>query len=394
MLQRLLDDRDVPEVHRNLVPLTFARVTGNACYRYTYPFVALIASGLDVTLGRMGVALAFAELAGLLSPLTGRLADRLGQRRAMASGLAGVALGAALAASAQHVVWLALALVLLAQSKVLFDLGLTTWIAEQVPYERRGRIVGLTETSWAGGLLIGVSSLGLVTAATNWRVGYLTGAIAAAVMATVVYRRVTPLPARHERPEPVATGRIPRWGLPAVLAVLCLMGASQALFVTFGSWLEDTFGLGAVGLAAITVALGLGELVASLTSARNTDRWGKELSTAGGAALMVPTGLVLAVWHEQMAVSIVLLVIAILGFEFGIVSSLAIGSRLVPGSPARGVGAMIAAGTSGRAIVSVPATALYERSGFGWPAALSALLACGTITGMFAVRRHLGRVTD
>lgn len=389
MLQRLLDDRDVPEVHRNLVPLTFARVTGNACYRYTYPFVALIASGLDVSLGRMGVALAFAELAGLLSPLTGRLADHLGQRTAMAGGLAAVALGASLAASAQHVVWLALALVVLSQSKVLFDLGLTSWIAEQVPYERRGRIVGLTETSWAGGLLLGVSTMGLVTAATNWRVGYLTGAMAAVSMATVVFRRVTPLPARHERPERAATGRIPRWGFAAVLAVMCLMGASQALFVTFGSWLEDTFGLGAVGLAAITVALGLGELGASLTSARNTDRWGKELSTAGGAALMVPTGLVLAAWHDQMAVGIVLLVIAILGFEFGIVSSLAIGSRLVPGSPARGVGAMIAAGTSGRAIVSVPATALYERSGFGWPAAMSALLACGTIVGMFGVRRHL-----
>ena len=389
MLQRLLDDRDVPEVHRNLVPLTFARVTGNACYRYTYPFVALIASGLDVSLGRMGVALAFAELAGLLSPLTGRLADHLGHRTAKAGGLAAVALGASLAASAQHVVWLALALVVLSQSKVLFDLGLTSWIAEQVPYERRGRIVGLTETSWAGGLLLGVSTMGLVTAATNWRVGYLTGAMAAVSMATVVFRRVTPLPARHERPERAATGRIPRWGFAAVLAVMCLMGASQALFVTFGSWLEDTFGLGAVGLAAITVALGLGELGASLTSARNTDRWGKELSTAGGAALMVPTGLVLAAWHDQMAVGIVLLVIAILGFEFGIVSSLAIGSRLVPGSPARGVGAMIAAGTSGRAIVSVPATALYERSGFGWPAAMSALLACGTIVGMVGVRRHL-----
>jgi len=389
MLHRLLDDDDLPEVHRNLVPLTFARVTGNACYRYTYPFVALIASGLDVSLGRMGVALAFAELAGLLSPLTGRLADHLGQRQAMAGGLASVALGATLAASAQHVVWLALALVVLSQSKVLFDLGLTTWIAEQVPYERRGRIVGLTETSWAGGLLIGVSTMGLITAVTNWRVGYLTGAAAALVMATVVYRRVTPLPARHERPERAATGRIPRWGIAAVLSVTCLMGASQALFVTFGSWLEDTFGLGAVGLAAITVALGLGELFASLTSARNTDDWGKELSTAGGAALMVPTGLVLAVWHDQMAVGIVLLVVAILGFEFAIVSSLAIGSRLVPGSPARGVGAMIAAGTSGRAIVSVPATALYERSGFGWPAALSALLACGTIVGMLTLRRHL-----
>lgn len=391
VLGALLDDRDVPEVHRNITALTFARLTGNACYRFTYPFVALIASGLDVSLQRMGVALAFAELAGLLSPLTGRLADHLGQRQAMAGGLAAVCLGAALAASAQDVAWLAVSLVVLSQSKVLFDLGLTSWIAEQVPYERRGRIVGLTETSWAGGLLLGVTTMGLVTAATNWRVGYLTGAAAGLVMAAVVWRRVSPLPARHDRVAAAPTGRIPRWGWWAVLAVACLMGASQALFVTFGSWLEDTFGVGAVGLAAITFALGVGELFASLTSARRTDEWGKELSTAGGAALMVPTGLVLAVWHDQMAVGIVLLVVAILGFEFGIVSSLAIGSRLVPGSPARGVGAMIAAGTSGRALVSVPATSLYERSGFGWPAAMSAVLASGTIVAMVVVRRHAER---
>jgi len=87
----------------------------------------------------------------------------------------------------------------------------------------------------------------------------------------------------------------------------------------------------------------------------------------------------------------VLLVISILGFEFAIVSALAIGSRLVPGSPARGVGTMVAAGTSGRALVSIPATTLYDRSGFGWPAVMSAVLATGSAAAMFAVRRHLRR---
>lgn len=391
VLHRLLDDDDLPEVHRNLVALTLARLTGNACYRFTYPFAALIASGLDVSLPRLGVALAFAESAGLLSPLTGRLADRLGQRRAMSGGLAMVASGAAVAASSQHVVWLGVALVVLSQSKVLFDLGLTSWIAEQVPYERRSRIVGLTETSWAFGLLIGVSAMGLVTAATNWRVGYLTGALAAAGMAAVVWRRVTPVLPRHERRAAPQTGRVPSWGWWAIAGFFCLMGASQALFVTFGSWLDDTFGLGAVGLATITVVLGFGELAASLTSAQRTDVWGKELSAIAGAALMVPTGLTLAMWHDQMAVGLTLLVVSILGFEFAIVSSLAIGSRLVPGSPARGVGTMVAAGTSGRALVSIPATASYDRSGFGWPAAMSAGLACGMIVAMLAVRRHLGR---
>jgi len=391
VLHRLLDDRDAPEVHRNLVTLTTARLAANACYRFTYPFVALIASGLDVSLPRIGVALAFAELAGLLSTLTGRLADHLGQRGAMAGGLAMVAVGASLAAAAQHVVWLALALVLLSQSKVLFDLGLASWIADLVPYEQRSRIVGLSETSWALGLLVGVSLMGLITAASDWRMGYLAGAIATAMMAVVVWRRVTPRAPHGERIVVTRTGPIPRWGWSAIVGFGCLMGASQALFVTFGSWLEDTFGLGAVGLAAITVVLGLGELVASLTSAQRTDAWGKELSTIAGALLMVPTGMVLAIWHDQMAVGVVLLVISILGFEFAIVSSLAIGSRLVPGSPARGVGTMLAAGTSGRALVSIPATALYDRSGFGWPAAMSAVLATGSAAAMLAVRRHLRR---
>lgn len=387
MLGRLLDERDGPEVHRNLVPLTVARLTSNACYRFTYPFVALIASGLDVSLQRMGVALAIAELAGLLSPLTGRLADHLGQRQAMAGGLVVLAVGTTLAACAQHLIWFTAALVVLEQSKVLFDLGLTSWIADQVPYERRSRIVGLTETSWALGLLVGVSLMGLVTAATSWRVGYLTGAAAVLVMAGAVGRRVAPLPPHHERAAVATGGRIPSWGWIAIASAVCLMGASQVLFVTFGSWLDDTFGIGAVGLAAITVVLGFGELVASLTSAQRTDTWGKERSTSAGAALMVPTSLVLVWWHDQLAVGLVMLVIAILGFEFAIVSSLAIGSRLVPGSPARGVGMMIGAGTAGRAVASIPATALYERSGFGRPALMAAIAASGTVVGMLTLHR-------
>jgi hypothetical protein len=82
-----------------------------------------------------------------------------------------------------------------------------------------------------------------------------------------------------------------------------------------------------------------------------------------------------------------MLVIAILGFEFAIVSSLAIGSRLVPGSPARGVGMMIGAGTAGRAVASIPATALYERSGFGRPALMAAIAASGTVVGMLTLHR-------
>ena len=35
-----------------------------------------------------------------------------------------------------------------------------------------------------------------------------------------------------------------------------LMAAAQSLFVTFGPWLEDEFGVGTAGLAAVTFGIG------------------------------------------------------------------------------------------------------------------------------------------
>jgi predicted MFS family arabinose efflux permease len=397
VFSRLLDsfvgDEDEPEVRNNVGALTVARLTANACYRFAPPFLATISRGIDVSLDEIGIALATAELAGLISPLTARGVDRLSRRTAMVGGLVGVAAGTALAASSHGLVMFAVALVVLAQSKVVFDLGLGSWIADHVPYQRRSRIVGLTETSWAFGLLIGVSLMGLATGLTSWRGGYLVGAGAVAWMAIVIARR---LPRERHHAEIASqsaaadaldtrvriSGRV--WLV--MVGAFTLMAASQSLFVTFGSWLEDSFEFTPAALSAVVFGLGLGELLASVTSARRTDAWGKENSTAVGALIMVPTGLALALAHQHLALALLVLAIGIAGFEFAIVSLLALGSTLVAGSPARGLGLMLAGGTMGRAVASIPATRLYERHGMAWPALLSAGFAALTFAAMMAAR--------
>lgn len=390
MLGRFLDDSFAPEVRRDVTMLTTARIAANSCYRYSAPFLATIARGLDVSLGEIGIALAIAELSGLLSPMTARLVDRLGQRAAMAGGLAAMAIGTTLAATSQGVAMFAVALVVLSQSKVVFDIGLGSWIATRVPYERRSVVVGLTETSWALGLLIGVSLMGLVTAASSWRWAYAIAAVGVASMATVVARRVPPAAATNvPRRTEHGTHGLGRRGWLAVAGACTLMAASQCVFVTFGGWLEDSFDFSPAALSAVTFGLGLGELAASITSARRTDRWGKERSTALGAALMVPSAIGLALWNEHLGIGLVLLVLAVVGFEFAIVSTLAIASHLFADSPARGLGLMIGAGTMGRALASIPATRLYARSGIGWPATMTAALA--TITVVTMLMRDRGR---
>ncbi len=173
--------------------------------------------------------------------------------------------------------------------------------------------------------------------------------------------------------------------------MFCLMSATQALFVTFGPWLEDEFDVRTVGLAAVTFGLGALELAASTTSAARTDRWGKERSVVGGAAVMVPAALALAALDSRLVIGLLLLGLFIAAFEFAIVSCIPIGGDLIPGSPARGLGTMIACGTLGRALTAIPATRLYDRWGLTPAALLGAAFAAVAGAAMFTRLRVLDR---
>ena len=388
MLQRALDDSYSPEVRRHITTLTLARTCANACFRFAPPFLATIAADLDISLDRIGVALAISELSGLLSSATASVAERFHRRTAMTLGLLGVALGTVLAASSTHVVMFTVALVVIAQSKVMFDLGLGAWVSDRVPFAQRGRVIGLTETSWAGGLLLGVTAMGLVTAATNWRVGYGLGAVAVVAFAAAVRRVIPDDPTEHshaERKQRI-TARITRRGWLLGLAMFCLMGSIQALFVTFGSWLKDNFGMTNTGVSIVVFAMGFGELFASLSAARFSDRWGKERAAGLGAGIMIPAALLLAAFHGHLLVGLPLLVIAVAAFEFAVVSFIPLGTEVVPGAPAKGMALMFSLGTFGRALISIPATQLYVRYGMAWPPVLCACLAAGTGAVLWRIR--------
>ncbi len=379
MLGRRLDRSFAPEVRANVTAVTLGRLTGNAAYRFSGPFLGAIARGMHVTLGQIGVAVAVGETSGLLSPLTGRLVDRLAPRRAMWWGLVGVAAGASAAGSAPNLVAFAAGLFLLGWAKSVYDIGLGAWIAGHVAYERRSRVVGLTETSWALGLLVGVSLMGLITGVASPRWAYAAAAVVVVVMAGVLRHRLPEDHTAEARPVGVRIGRISRSGMVVVGGMLLLAAGAQALFVTFGSWLQDQHGFSSTTLAVVTFGLGAAELAASLTSAHRTDAWGKERSVAVGAAAMVPAALALAAAQRVLPLGLAAVVVAIVMFEFAIVSGIALASELVPGSAARGLAWVVSATTLGRALVAIPATKLYQHLGIDGPAVLTAALAAGAV---------------
>lgn len=373
---RLLDSSFPDETRRHVIEVTSARTAANAAFRFAPPFLASIADDFGTSLGRIGVALMLTELVMGSAPLLGSVVDRMHRRTSMVLGLVGVAIAAVVAATSTALWMFVIGIMLLGLSKFVFDMGLTAWVNDQVDYERRGRVIGITETSWALGLLVGVTSLGLVASASSWRWGYAVGAGVVAAMAVLLAVRLGEGAASpHGRRGASVRTPMPRRGFLVVAAMYFLMAASQCMFVTFGSWLEDDFGYSEAAISGVAFGLGAFELLASVTSARRTDAWGKERSTMFGAGLIIPTALLLVLLSDVPAAGIAMLAIYLLGFEFAIVSLLPLAANVIPESPGRGLGWAIGGGTLGRATMSVVATALYDSHGIGAAALVGAACA-------------------
>jgi predicted MFS family arabinose efflux permease len=392
LADRFLNDSYSEETRRHVTTLTIARLTSNACFRYAPPFLASISDDFQISLSRLGLALMITEIVMGISPILGRFVDRMHRRTAMAGGLLAIS-GAATIAAASPSVWIfVLGMLLIAVAKFIFDIGLASWVNDHVEYEKRGRVIGFTETSWALGLLIGVTAMGLVASATSWRWGYAVGAISVAVMAIVVMTRLDGHDvAGSQRSKDTTKYPMPRHGYWIFAAMFFLMAASQTLFVTFGSWLEDEFGFTEAGISAVVFGLGAFELLASVTSARRTDTWGKERSTIFGALLILPAGLLLTVGHNNAIIGLILLGIYLLGFEFSIVSMLPLSANLIPSSPGRGLGIVLAGGTLGRASMSLIGTAAYDKFGINVPSFIGAVCAAGMIGCIVAYGRTTQR---
>ena len=388
LIDRFLDDSYSPETRRHVGTLTIARMTTNGCFRFAPPFLASISNDFNISLSRLGLALMFTEITMAIAPILGSYVDRVHRRTAMAGGLIGLSGATALAAASPSLWVFMIGILLLGICKFIFDMGLTAWVNDHVDYERRGRVIGLTETSWALGLLIGVTSMGLVASATSWRWGYAAGALSVALMAVLVATRLDGHDVvGSQRIQQTQKHPMPVRGFWIVGAMFFLMAASQTMFVTFGSWLDDEFGFTEAGISAVAFGLGAFELFASITSARRTDLWGKERSAILGAGLIVPAGLLLTVGHNHLISGLILLGIYLLGFEFAIVSLLPLGANLITNSPARGLGIVLAGGALGRASMSVIATATYDSFGINVPAFIGACSALCTILCMMAYSR-------
>lgn len=239
--------------------------------------VSLILIG---TLGTAG-SVAF-SLGGVLA---GRLSDRLGRRRDLATSMlvasAVVMLGYLVAREfSQFLVLAVLNLALIGGNSVLID----TLVTSTLPEDQRGGGFGWYRISGSIGFALAGFSLGALTSAFGVRAIFVVAALAflSAALASRWMQEASPAPRPEGGAAPIA-----RLGMFQILAATGLIGfmvaevvaviASQMAYPFLNIYLDQRFAATAGQLGLLSTIGVLAEIPAMIGLGRLSDRWGRGL---------------------------------------------------------------------------------------------------------------------
>lgn len=353
----------------------FCKIVLNTARRFTYPFAPALSRGLDVPLTAVTSLIAVNQATSVMAVLFGPLIDRLGYRIMMFAGMVLLVLGMVAGGLLPFYGVLLVSLFLAGLGKGLFDPALQAYVGSRVPFERRGLVIGVLEISWALSLLVGVPLIGLLIERQGWRAPFFLlagcGLLGLALLWVFLSR---------ERRSGEANGMIGSWRMlmrsRAALGMLgftfCISAANDALFVIYGAWLEDGFGLTVVAIGFTTTVIGIAELAGEGLTAALSDRLGMKRSLLIGTVLSVASYALLPALGASLPAAMTGLFLVFLFFEFIVVTAMSLSTELIPGARATMMSALMAAAGAGRVAGALAGGHIWIWGGVaatGWTAA-------------------------
>ena len=162
-----------------LARLTAGKAIANTALRWIPLFLPTLAVAFSASTEQLTTILGVGEMAGLCALLVGRQLDAGRERTVMTGALVIVACSGFLALSGSLPLF-ALSFLLLIIGVSVYTVAGHTFLSRRVPFDRRGRVIGLFETSWASALLIGAPLIALLINAAGWRGPFVAIAIVGA----------------------------------------------------------------------------------------------------------------------------------------------------------------------------------------------------------------------
>ena len=374
--------------YRQLLTLTGAKLSSNISLRWVPFFLVALSEVFDASVAVMATIIGVSEMAGLTTLFVRKRLDSGGERQLIVMSLV-VSAAAAGVALAGSLVGFSLGFLLLMIANAHITVGAHTWLGSRVPYERRGRFIGIFETSWALGLLVGAPLMALVISLFGWRAAFVVVAVLSLVAALPTFA-LSEIPRQESTagtPATLALTKIARLSI-GVSATIALAGLTTIVIV--GTWLSDQLGVSTGGIGLVAMAFGFVELVSAASSAAFSDRLGKR-RTMIWAASSVLLGLVIVNGAgTSLMVGVIGLAVFFYGFEYGIVTSFSIVSESMPEARGRAIATNSAVGTMVRGAGAITSGILYENFGIAGPTALSgaAGATCLVLLGLLGRERE------
>lgn len=344
------------KVIAGIAAITLCRTAINSARRFAYPFAPTLSRGLGVPLTDIASLIALSQSAGVACLFSGPLTDRLGYRFMMGMGLFIMIAGLLAAGFFPFYSIFCCAFFLAVLSKFIFDPAVQAYVGKYVPYARRGRAVGILETSWAASTLVGIPVIGLLIYYRGWRSPFFFLAVCG-MIGLLAIRRLVPkdTPVRkglqnagevHEAWRHIIRNRP---ALSALGVAFLISAANDMLFVVYGAWLEKDFGLSVAAIGLGTGIIGAAELTGEMLTAFFADRFGLKRSICAGLILSCACYSGLGIFQGSYMVALFGLFAVFMCFEFTIVTFLSLSTELAPAYRATMMSGILAAAGLGRA---------------------------------------------
>ena len=352
-----------------IIAVFFCRLLLNTCRRFVYPFAPALGRELDVPLSAITSIIAAGQFTSLPGIFGGLVADRLGHRRMMLTGLLVLSSGMLLCWLLPVYAIFFAGLVMASLGKTIFDPAIQAYIGNTVPFSRRGRVIGIIETAWAGSTLVGIPVLGLLLDSFGLRhVFLLLGGLG--ICCTLLLAKMIPVDTPGESSGSLGDGFRLLGSLLRNRAAAGMISfgfwisiANDCLFVTYGVWFENVFQVSLVSLGFSTIAIGCAELTGEMLTATIADRVGPRRSLMVGMVLVILAYLLLPYLGFSLMAASAGLFLIFLFFEFTIVTSFALSTELVPTARATMMAGFYAMAGVGRMLGVLAGGWLWQQGG-------------------------------
>lgn len=355
----------MPSLRFQVLAFTVVRTVLNTMHRMVYPFLVVFSRGLGVDLTVLSLALSGRSLVGVFTPFLASVADIRGRKFGMLFGVALFTAGVTFVVVRPTFPVFVAGLVFALVGKYVFDPSMQAYLGDHIAYQRRGRVLAITELGWSFSFIAGVPLVGFLIARGDWRTPFpvlaLLGLASLAILSRLLPKDMEPPLDRPGLWRNLHTVLTCSPALAGLALGVCFSAGNEVVNLVFGVWMEDAFGLKLAALGAASAAIGLSELGGESLTAILTDRIGKPRAVGIGLALNSLAALVLPWLGKSLPGAVIGLFLFYLTFEFTLVSSLPMMTEILPAARATLMAANVAGLSLGRSLGALLATPIYSR---------------------------------